>query len=263
MEMYENYGIAAYNYGCNWQMINTSLLFFQDSLKAQSPKVIAVETTYVYGILEDANVGGEIHYTKAIGESPEKHRYLKQCFGNDIERWVSYYMPLCAFHDNWVNLSEESFTYFDKNAISPDLYRTMGFMRIDSVEPVEIGNWRNFPQYDLSEKSLSVLDEFVRTCKENHIDIIFYKAPAARDYYYFDAMKSYAAENGCTYINFYEIAEEIGIDEKTDFSDKTHLNASGATKLADYLAKFIVANYEITDMRQYDGNPWQIALDMK
>ena len=27
MEMYKNYGIAAYNYGNNWQKLNTTLLF--------------------------------------------------------------------------------------------------------------------------------------------------------------------------------------------------------------------------------------------
>ena len=37
LEMYEKYGIGAYNYGCNWQRINTTELFLKDSLLTQSP----------------------------------------------------------------------------------------------------------------------------------------------------------------------------------------------------------------------------------
>ena len=36
--MYDNYGINAYNYGCNWQHINTTGLFIKDSFRTQSPK---------------------------------------------------------------------------------------------------------------------------------------------------------------------------------------------------------------------------------
>lgn len=263
MEMYENYGIAAYNYGCNWQNINTTLLFVQDSLRTQSPKVIAIETTQVNTIFKDRDMDGQIYYTKAIGESLEKYKFLKGCFGNDIERWVSYYMPICAFHDNWINLNRDSFTNYDDKATTSTFYNTMGFMSLDWVNPIELRDWKTFPQFELDENVVCILDELVRTCKKNDIDIIFYTAPAAPEYYYFDAMKSYAAENECVYINFYEKIEEIGIDGQTDFSDEGHLNENGATKLADYLGRFIVANYEVTDMRQYEGNPWQAALDME
>ena len=33
MTMYQNYGIGFYNYGCNWQEINTTLLFLKDALR--------------------------------------------------------------------------------------------------------------------------------------------------------------------------------------------------------------------------------------
>ena len=42
MEMYREYGIGAYNYGCNWQHINTTSLFIHDSLRTQSPKVLLI-----------------------------------------------------------------------------------------------------------------------------------------------------------------------------------------------------------------------------
>lgn len=47
MELYTQYGIGAYNYGCNWQRINTTALFIKDALKTQSPDLILIETYQV------------------------------------------------------------------------------------------------------------------------------------------------------------------------------------------------------------------------
>lgn len=52
----------------------------------------------------DVNLNGEICYTRGIRESKDKQDYLKQCFGTDKRRYLSYYIPLYAFHDNWVDL---------------------------------------------------------------------------------------------------------------------------------------------------------------
>ena len=41
--MYDNYGIGAYNYAGNWQHMDTTWLFFHDSLRTQSPKVALIE----------------------------------------------------------------------------------------------------------------------------------------------------------------------------------------------------------------------------
>lgn len=50
--MQDEYGIKAYNYACNWQALNTTLLFLQDSIRIQSPKVVFVETGHVNKVLK-------------------------------------------------------------------------------------------------------------------------------------------------------------------------------------------------------------------
>lgn len=257
MEMYEKYGIGAYNYGCNWQHINTTALFLKDSLRTQSPKVALIETYLVNELLIDTNVDGEIYYTREISNFAGKQKYLKQCFGNDMERYLSYYMPLCAFHDNWVNLESGNFL---ENSNGNDFYKTMGFVRTEKAEPVTIDDYSTFDQKDLSENAIEVLDDIVMTCKENNIDIVFYTAPWQGTYVYGDAMGRYAAENGCQYFNLFEMMDEIGIDCNTDFRDKGHLNNSGAVKVADFLGEYIVNNYNVTDMREIEENIWEQAL---
>ena len=98
-EMTERYGFSAYNYGCNWQFLNTTTLFFEDALRTQSPKVILIETFNVDKVHEDTDLNGEIYYTKGISDFKGKREYLAQCFGKNKDRYLSYYIPLLAFHE--------------------------------------------------------------------------------------------------------------------------------------------------------------------
>lgn len=254
MEMYEKYGIGAYNYGCNWQHINTTALFIKDSLRTQSPKVILIETFNVDSILMNTGINGEIYYTRGISDFEGKREYLKQCFQDDWERYLSYYMPLSAFHENWVNINKISFRDPTKGA---GFFDTMGYMSSDAVCPITIGDPSAFNQKELNVYALEILDEVVSICKKQNIEIIFYTAPWQGEYEYGDAMERYAEENGCKYFNMFELVEEVGLDGNTDFSDAGHLNDNGSIKVADYLGKYIIDHYGVTDMRTIANNLWE------
>lgn len=255
MEMYERYGIGAYNYGNKWQNINTTALFVQDSLRTQSPKVALIETYHVNDLRTDIDMNGEIYYTRAIPFSDAKKRYLEQCFGGDLKRYLAYYEPFIAFHKNWDHLQKGSFL---ANSDRTDFYKTMGYWRYkDKVMKIHIEDPRTYEQKALSKEAVQVLDQIVEACNAAHTEVIFYTAPYEAEYHYFDALEQYAQEHGCTYIDLFEKMDEIGIDCDTDFCDKHHMTISGATKVADYLGRYIVENYDVTDMRKIDGNLWE------
>lgn len=90
--MYDNYGIGAYNYASNWQRWDTTWLFFHDSLRTQSPKVVLIETFHVNSNIFDDDMDGEVYYTTAIPDSPYKREYLDMCFEGNIGRYLSYYI---------------------------------------------------------------------------------------------------------------------------------------------------------------------------
>lgn len=257
MKMYENYGIGAYNYACFWQHLNTTKLFFEDSLLTQSPKLVLIETSNVNVLLQDVDMAGEIYYTRAIPSFDGKQKYLKQCFGNEINRYLSYYVPIFAFHENWVNLRKWNFLEESDNS---NFYASMGYLNKTNVTPVTIPDPSTFEQAELSEAAISVLDEIIDICNENNMDIIFLTFPREVGYAYGDAMKAYAQEKGCVYFNLYEYMDRIGLDCETDFMDSHHLNENGAPKVADFLGKYIVDNYDVTDWRTVEGNIWKQNL---
>ena len=241
--MQDHWGLAAYNYGCNWQAINTTLLFLEDSFRTQSPKVVCIETYKAHYILKDTDMDGQIYYTRKIADSPGKRAYLKQCFGSDPTRYLSYYLPLTMFHDNWAEISDENFV-----APAPqEFVKNAGYMKHegDLVEPCTAPDYANFPQNALPDESKEILDEILKLCRENGAQVIFFTAPLSYEYCYADAMAEYAGGKGVPYLNLFEHTEEMGLNWETDLRDTGHLNDKGAGKVADYLGRYIKENYEM------------------
>ena len=239
--MCDKYGLKAYNYGCNWQAINTILLFLKDSLRTQSPKVICVETGLIYHVEQDVDLDGEIYYTKKMPNFDGKREYLKQCFGDDVGRYISYYVPLAMFHENWSKVNFENFWF-----PGPKRYvESRGYNICTGVNPFEIPDYTTMPQKDIPKDSKSVLEEIVKVCKENNINLILYTCPYAGDYPYSDALDEFAKENGCTYLNLFKYVDDMGLDAQIDMQDNMHLNETGSGKVAAFLAEYIIDNYQV------------------
>lgn len=253
MELYRAYGIGAYNYGCNWQHINTTALFVKDSFRTQTPKLALIDTYLAGDPLVDTDMDGEIYYTRQIHGVTGKWKYLRQCFGTDKERYLSYFVPLAAFHDNWENLNGIHLRKPDNWGY---LVRRMGFQYSEGGVPVTIGDPDSFPQKALSLEALASLDEIVAACRAEGTQILFYTTPWEGEYPYAQAMAEYAARNGCGYIDLFREMDAMGLDCETDFSDPGHLNANGARKTADYLGAYISEHYELTDMRDIPDTLW-------
>ncbi len=258
MEMYREYGIAAYNYGCNWQHFNSTYMYITDSLRTQSPKVVVIEMYKIDSYLYDTDLDGEILYSKQVPNSKYKRAYLKECFGNDLGRYITYYYPITAFHATWNELTEGNFfsKYDTQKWIS-----TMGSSLTDTVKEVNVKDWHTFEQKELPEEGRKYLDEIMSLSKEYGFDVILYVAPMTKQFSYHNALTDYADENGCVFLDCFEFYDEIGFDGTTDFQNGTHLNASGSRKMADYIGQYIKEQYDIRDIREDSDSIWQQNLE--
>jgi len=254
LEMYDKYGIGAYNYSCFWQRMNTTRAFVEDSLMDQTPKIALIECVHAGLLYENVDIQPEIYYSRYLKDKEAKKEYLTQCFGNDIERYVSYYVPLYSFHDNWNALSKTS---FEKLSVDTSYRESMGYMAVNVTEPIIIPVYESLEQWGLDESAIKNLDKIVEACHKKNVNVIFYTAPYQAEHSYGEALEKYANDNNCVYIDLFKNLAETGINEKTDFFDDGHLNISGANKAADYLGKYIVDNYDITDMRTIKNNLWE------
>lgn len=242
--MCEEYGFNAYNYGCNWQSSNTTLLFLKDSLQTQSPKVVCIETFNMNTILWDCDLEGQIYYTRAIPDFEGKQEYLEQCFQGNRERYLTYEVPLVLFHDEWTQIDAENFTLPDVETC----LNNKGFVPLTGVNAYEMEDYRTFDQSELEEGCVRMMDEMVSVCKEKGIEVIFYTCPYVGEYHYSDALKRYAEQKDCVYLDLFAHMDEMGFDANTDYNDPGHLNTSGSGKVARFLADYIVANYDMENL---------------
>ncbi len=240
--MCDQYGLSAYNYGCSWQSINTILLFLQDSLRTQTPRVACIEVGLVNSIEQDVDLNGQIYYTRPMKNFKGKEEYLRQCFGNDIGRYISYYVPLVMFHDNWNAVDSENFRFPGPQRFVD----TRGYFVDTDVNAFAFPDYNDFQQYEIREECVEVLDKIVAACREKDVQIIFYTCPYVGEYYFGDAMKRYAEEHDCVYLNLFEYIDEMGLNGETDLQDADHLNESGAGKVAAFLSDYIIKHYDIT-----------------
>lgn len=244
-ELEKNYGVRSWNYGANWQYINTTELFLEDSLLSQSPKVALIEAFHIDYVHADTVLDGEIMYTNHLRWSEAKLRYIIQVFGKNLKEYFSYFFPLVYYHGNWNSLNHFNFI---NDTDDYDYVKARGFLSYDDVVPITIPDYREFEQYPLCDDALATLDRMVASCKERGIQVVFFLVPWEGEFNYRDALAAYAEENGCYYVDLFEHAETAKLDGATDFQDSGHLNDSGAKKVANYMGQYLYENLGI-------GNP--------
>ena len=233
--MQEVSGLSCYNYATNWQKLNTTYLFMQDAFKTQSPKIVFLESYLIYKLVEDSDLNGEIFYTKELPD--DKFEYLKTCFGDDITRYVSYYVPAYAFHSKWESLSQAQFDF----KIDPQPYiQSRGFEWSDNIFPGGIGYYQDFEQKEIRASSKRVLDQIYQLCMENNAKLVIFTIPYMGSYEFWEECRTYADDHkSCEYLNLFADLDDLGLDASVDFADNEHLNHTGAYKVGEYLGSFL------------------------
>lgn len=253
-KLYAEYGIGAFNDAWNWQKIDTTRLFIEDSLAYQKPKVALIETFHISEVNRNSDPTAEIYSSKYLRNKSAVNEYLKNCFGNNVKSYLGYYLPVIVLHENWNKLKKCNFS---DNAMD-DFHRiNMGYCKTDGITVLSRSNITCNEQSGLDPDAKEELEKIVSLCKENDIKIVFFTTPYNGNNAHHDAMKEYSEANDCIYVDFFELFDELGFDPESDFSDGGHLNVFGAEKVSDYLGKVLAQNFDLTDMREVEGNLWQ------
>ncbi len=249
MVMYEEQGITSYVRGNSRQMMWQSYFILEETLKYEKPRTVLLSIGGMKNSEEE-----EAYNRLCIDQmkwSKQKVDIIKNSLTKD-ESFLSYVFPVLRYHDRITELSKEDFYYFFKT--KQNTYN--GFLINKEIKPVQnLPAKQKLANYKFCDKSYEYLDKITNLCKENDIELILAKMPAAYPYWYDEYEKQivdYAKNNNLKYINFIDKTDEIGIDYKQDTYDAgLHLNLTGATKLSKYLAQVLKnESNRITDFRQ-------------
>jgi hypothetical protein len=110
-------------------------------------------------------------------------------------------------------------------------------------------------------KSMDYLRRIISLTKERDVSLLLIAAPFSATPDERLAIKRVAElseAQGCAFIDYNRIYDEINLDFSTDLCNREHLNASGAAKLTRHLGAYIRARYDVPDRR---GEPRYAGWD--
>lgn len=267
--MYREEGIAAYDFGASWQSLQITSYWLEEALKTQNPKLVVLECSQIYDVDPEIQMNEMLLSIPYIRFSKEKVHFLCEAAGGLNRNFVSYLFPIFEFKGRWKELSRTDFTYtfVDKCDYSKGYY----FTEIVCETPVNLSGYSTAEEMEIPEKNKVYLDQIVRTCKEENIELLLVITPQ-RDWTSSQtvAMQQYADINQITYIDYMELEEEIELDIEKDFRDEWHLNNFGSEKLSKHLGRYIRKNCELPDRREdsvhnswdFSVNKWEMGNDM-
>lgn len=225
--IFEQYGFTSYASGRPLQTVKNINLLLQKTLETQKPKVAILET--------------DCFYTKS---------------GFQIDEGNFFLSPL-IFHSRWKELKLRDFTQWPTRSKKVDINK--GFLPSKIVygtkrKATYMGN-KNTPPKPFPSENDAYIKEFVQTCRDNDIEVLFLELPSANSWNYakHNYVKSFAKELGVKFIDMNIKDENFAVNLKTDFRDNgNHMNSIGAYKTSKFIGRYLSKHYSniLKDKRQ-------------
>lgn len=162
----------------------------------------------------------------------------------DLNTLSEYAFPFSMYHERWKDITAGDFKVskeYEKGADS----------RLEVKMPKKMSDFDSIDIYQGQETdNMLYLRKMIEYCQSNDANILVVYIPYAADDDAIAKSKYYnkiCDEYDINYINF---LDNNIINNTTDFYDSgAHLNVSGARKVTDYIGKYIMENYDISNQK--------------
>lgn len=249
--MWDEYGIASYNFVSSGQRMWTAYYMLEESLKYQKPKLIVLNMDSAFNESDSS----ESNYRKAFDNMKFGKTKLKAItdpvYENSNSDVLSYIFPIARYHSRWTELTDKDF----RKALKSKRFAYKGMDLTTDIQPYnEEYKYmsRDHSKEVIGEKCSKYLNKIIDLCKEQNIELLLIEIPSAESWsmYLSNKTANFAKEHDLEFIDMNLNASEFGFDWKTDTSDGgDHLNVYGAEKVSKYLGKAIQEKYGIPDHR--------------
>ena len=256
MEMWNDYGIASYNWGYSNCTPAENYYLIQDIVKYTSPKVVVMD---VYGLVEYEGYNNGKYRTDRIEQqhvqfdsfpiwSASKYRASKDVF-DDYANNIDFVWNFIMYHNRWTELGQRDFKYDIKTEKGARFLTGLGTATFSPI-----------PENEKTTIDSICLPYYLKTiefCQERGIEVLCVYIPFAANEEQQkvansigDIVKEYP---NCRYVNM--LTKDV-LDFNTDITfDNVHLNYSGAVKVTEWLGQYLNSNYTLKDYR--DDLSWE------
>ena len=256
MELYENYGICAYNLGTEQQPMLASYYWLQEAyrLHPESLKVVVANPSTL-----DSDVASA-YYRKALDGmhfSRVKFNAIKD-FVDDPKEILSYLVPLFSYHDRWSSLGEAD---FEKLGYEPNTY-TRGY-NFTTKRFIDTANYDTIPVpifyadetakiQTPKEEALYYMNRIIDFCDDHSLKLIWIRTPALNWSSRWNKTVTEIVEKGNSEfvdMNFSPMIDILNYNMALDNMDNRHENFWGAEKITNWLGEYLLTEGCVTDVR--------------
>ncbi len=258
MELYDEYGICAYNLGDAQQPMYASYYWLQEAYRKHSESLsnVVLDLSMLRYVPESGP------YQKAVDSmeiSGVKLRAL-QDYTDNTNDLISYLFPVLEYHNRWNQINKSD---FDKFEYTVDAYRRGYSMesqqRILTEEVSEIAAGNESGNMDdeseeikFNREELIYFGKIVTFCNEHNLDLVLIKT---WQQYWTEDDHNAAQQIADSYqldlidMNVEPYKEEVGLNYATDFIDESHANYYGALKTTSVIGKYLEEKGRVVDVR--------------
>lgn len=242
-ELWGSYGISSYNFGSNAARIPLTYWKVMNAFDYQVPKLVVMDCSYLSSDSKLCTTLQQSHnILDAFPLSKTKRAAINDLF--EEENKLEFLWPFSVYHNRWDELKKSDFViaYNDGLGAAP------------SYNVAVPASFEQLPEgTGVSHETVAMeyIGKLIASCRERGVEILLTYLPCpanAKRQKEANSMVELAEKYGVNCINFLDLPDVV--DFSTDCNDAdSHLNASGAKKITEYLGSYIREHYDIPDHR--------------
>ncbi len=175
---------------------------------------------------------------------------------------LEFYLPMIRFHSGWSGLTSVDFTNPYNGMKGAAAYWSF----LNSVKDVSGAYADEQRVGEISPDIRRDLDDLLDYCVKEGVDLLFVTVPQARKartsaLATFNGVEAYVRDRGYFCVDLMHDLDITGIRPESDFYNERHMNLHGAMKFTEYLSRYLVEHYGLTDKRGMPGyESWDEAV---
>ncbi|MBO5999861.1 MAG: hypothetical protein J6P87_09250 [Lachnospiraceae bacterium] len=246
--LWEDYGIAAYDYSAAEQPLWTTYYYLKEICKYQDPKLIVLDLYSPARFKADYQYDWLMYNLNGVRFSLNKLQMIYA--GCEPERIWDYFPSIATYHLRFKELTEEDWDYLFMSRKERAAFK--GYTPYYVVRAQEEPELLETMSGGITVKSEIYLQRIIEYTRENGIDLFLMVSPyitTDEDELVYNRVHEIADRYGLQFnsTNYYYTTMDLQFE--TDFNDESHLNYLGSCKFTDYLGKELKAMYDLPDRR--------------
>ena len=268
MELYRDYGVAAYNLSTGNQSLEASYYLAKESIEKDHPSLVVLDCSRAWDD-EETMEPQYIHYITDTMPYFSRNRFqMILDLAKEGEDRKALLFPLIAFHSRWEELTEEDALPMAKEMV-------YGAKVTSRLEPAAGFDEPEITEHVMTDTSRKYIEKTIDLCRETGTELLLFTMPVPGKNKFFDQhgynlrasaaleVEQLAREHGVGFVNYFARTQELGFDMEHDVMDGEHLNRWGAEKFTKILGQYITENYELPDRRSDQGAYQTIREDLE